>query len=116
MSGPEAEAAVAHAKLRAAEANAYDGDGKLIHPQLLEQLRGRARATDRYASEPGGFMDGIQSHFEVLLLAIAEGRRELIRLHREGKIEDEVLHDLERDLDLEEVGILFQRGEQVDLR
>ena len=116
VSLPEAEAAVAHAKLRAAEAHAYDADGQLIHPQLLEQLRGRARATDRYAAEPDGFMDGIQSHFAVLLIAIAAGRKELIRLHREGKIEDEVLHDLERDLDLEEVGILFQRGEQVDLR
>ena len=61
-------------------------------------------------------MDGIQSHFDVLLLAIAEGRQELIRLHREGKIEDEVLHDLERDLDLEEVSITFQRGAQLDLR
>ena len=26
-------------------------------------------------------------------------------------VEDEVLHDLERDLDLEETGALFQRGE-----
>ncbi|GAA4040212.1 Na+/H+ antiporter [Sphingomonas rosea] len=116
VSLPEAEAAVAHAKLAAAEARAYDADGQLIHPQLLDQLRGRARATDRYAAEPDGFMDGIQSHFEVLLAAIAAGRAELIRLHREGRIEDEVLHDLERDLDLEEVGILFQRGAQVDLR
>jgi hypothetical protein len=32
-------------------------------------------------------------------------------LHREGLIEDEVLHDLERDLDLEELGALYQRGD-----
>ncbi|GAA4008039.1 Na+/H+ antiporter [Sphingomonas humi] len=116
MSLPETEAAIAKAKLRAVEAHAYDADGQLIHPQLLEQQRARARASEKYARDADGFMDGIQSHFEVLLLAIAEGRRELIRLHRAGKIEDEVLHDLERDLDLEEVSITFQRGEQLDLR
>ena len=32
-----------------------------------------------------------------------------------GEIEDEVLHDLERDLDLEEVGILYQRGDDSPL-
>ena len=46
-----------------------------------------------------------------MLDAIAAGRAELIRLHREGQIEDEVLHDLERDLDLEEMGVIFQRGD-----
>ena len=116
MSLPDAEAAVARAKLRAAEARAYDQECKLIHPQLLDLYQSRARATERYARDRDGFMAGIQSHFDVMLIAIAEGRSELIRLHREGKIEDEVLRDLERDLDLEELGLLFQRGEQVDLR
>ncbi|GAA4015489.1 hypothetical protein GCM10022280_12800 [Sphingomonas swuensis] len=116
MSLAEAEAAIARAKLQAAEARAYDSDGQLIHPQLLDMYQSRARATERYAREPDGFMKGIQTHFEVMLAAIATGRAELIRLHREGQIEDEVLHDLERDLDLEELGILFQRGEQLDLR
>ncbi|UUR08771.1 cation:proton antiporter [Sphingomonas glaciei] len=116
MSLPQAEATVAKAKLRAVEANAYDERGELIHPHLLEQQQARARATERYASDADGFMDGIQSHFDVMLLVIAEGRRELLALHRAGKIEDEVLHDLERDLDLEEVSITFQRGAQLDLR
>ena len=39
--------------------------------------------------------------------------RELIRLHRAGLIEDEVLHELERDLDVEELGIMLQRGDAV---
>jgi len=47
----------------------------------------------------------------VILTAIAAGRAELIRLQREGRIEDDVLHNLERDLDLEELGIIFQRGD-----
>jgi CPA1 family monovalent cation:H+ antiporter len=46
-----------------------------------------------------------------VLHAIAGSRQELIRLHRAGHIEDEVLHELERDLDVEEMGITFQRGE-----
>lgn len=45
-----------------------------------------------------------------MLAAIAAGRGELIRLQRDGQIEDEVLHDLERDLDIEEMSAIFQRG------
>ncbi len=108
---PSAEAAVAHAKLVAAEEHAYGADGTLLHPQLLNTYRKRAEATDRYAEDATTFMADIRSHFDVMLIAIAAGRAELLRLHREGCIEDEVLHDLERDLDLEELGIIFQRGD-----
>ena len=45
----------------------------------------------------------LHAHFDVVLAAIATGRRELIRLHRAGDIDDETLHELERDLDLEEL-------------
>jgi Na+/H+ antiporter len=106
----EAEAAVAHAKLAAAERLAYAPDGELIHPQLLETYRSRARATDRYAGEPAAFMANLRPHFDAILAAIGAGRAELIRLQRQGQIEDEVLHDLERDLDLEELGVILQRG------
>jgi len=51
-----------------------------------------------------------------VLAAVAAGRKELIRLHRQGEIEDEVLHNLERDLDLEELGALFQGGEGAEIR
>ena len=106
-----AEAAVARVKLAIAERYAYAPDGNLIHPQLLDMYRKRADATERYAGEPDAFMENIRTHFDVMLAAIAAGRAELIRLQREGQIEDEVLHDLERDLDLEELGIIFQRGD-----
>ncbi|NNM76676.1 Na+/H+ antiporter [Sphingomonas sp. ID1715] len=109
LSLADSEAAVARAKAAAVEANAYDGDGTLIHPQLLEQYRKRAEATERYAQDVDGFMARIRSHFDVTLLAIAAGRAELIRQHRAGQIEDETLHNLERDLDLEEMGTIFQR-------
>jgi NhaP-type Na+/H+ or K+/H+ antiporter len=93
------------------EAHAYDDDGTLIHPQMLEQARKRAEAMQRYAAEPDSFMERAQTHFDVVLIALAAGRAELIRQHRAGLIEDEVLHDLERDLDVEELGIILQRAD-----
>jgi Na+/H+ antiporter len=106
---PASEAAVARARLAAVEAQAYDADGKLIHPQLLEQYQNRARATERYAADADKFMEGLREHFGVILASIAAGRAELVRQHRAGLIEDETLHNLERDLDLEEMAMIFQR-------
>ena len=37
---------------------------------------------------------------------------ELVRIHRAGLIEDEVLHELERDLDVEELAMTLQRGDE----
>ena len=106
-----AEAIVARAMLATAEQRAYAPDGRLIHPQLLEKYRQRAAASERYAGEPDAFMADLRPHFDVMLAAIAAGRAELIRLQRDGRIEDEVLHDLERDLDIEEMSLIFQRGD-----
>jgi len=105
------EAALAIAKQEAVEAHAYAADGSLVHPRLLEEYSKRAQAVQRYAGDADSFMPDIRAHFDVVLAAVAAGRAELVRLHRRGMIEDEVLHDLERDLDLEEMGALFQRGD-----
>lgn len=110
MALPSAEAAVARAKAAKAEAVAYGPDGALEHPQLLDTYRTRAQATERYAADADTVMDRLRVHFDLILAVISAGRAELLRLHRKGLIEDEVLHDLERDLDLEETGILYQRG------
>jgi CPA1 family monovalent cation:H+ antiporter len=106
-----AEAAIARAKGAAVEVQAYGPDGELLHPQLLEQYRNRARYVERYAGDADSFTPGLRAHFGIVLAAVAAGRAELVRLHRRGLIEDEVLHDLERDLDLEELGALYQRGD-----
>lgn len=106
-----AEAAIAHAMQKAVELHAYAPGGALVHPRLLEEYRKRAQATQRYAGDTEAFMPDVRAHFGVVLAAVAAGRAELVRLHRKGLIEDEVLHDLERDLDLEELGALSQRGE-----
>jgi CPA1 family monovalent cation:H+ antiporter len=105
-----AEAAMARAKAAAMEVHAYGPDGELLHPQLLEQYRHRAEAILRYADDAPSFSPGIRAHYDAVLAAIAAARAELVRLHRQGLIEDEVLHDLERDLDLEELGALYQQG------
>ena len=107
----EAEAVVARAMLAVAEQRAYAPDGSLLHPLLLEKYRQRAASSERYADEPDAVMADLRPHFDVMLAAITAGRTELIRLQREGQIEDEVLHDLERDLDIEEMSVTFQRGE-----
>jgi len=106
----QCEAAIALAKAGAVEAHAYAEDGTLIHPQLLAEHRKRSEIMQRYAADADAFMQGIRTHFDVMLIAVAAGRAELIRIHRAGLIEDEVLHELERDLDVEELGIILQRG------
>ena len=108
---PAAEAAMARARLEVVERLAYGPDGELIHPRLLEEHRRRAEYVECYAQDAPAAMEVLRPHFDVVLAAIAGSREELIRLHRAGHIEDEVLHELERDLDVEEMGITFQRGE-----
>ncbi|KQZ73225.1 sodium:proton antiporter [Sphingopyxis sp. Root214] len=112
MALPAAEAAMARARFAVIERLAYDENGTLIHPMMLEEHRKRMNFMERYEADASAAMDGLQSHFEVLLQAIAAGRAELIRIHRAGLIEDEVLHELERDLDVEELAMTLQRGEQ----
>jgi monovalent cation/hydrogen antiporter len=111
MSLAASEAAIARARSAAVEVAAYGADGTLIHPQLLAESRKRLDIIERYAADSDAFMERVRTHFDVVLLSLAAGRAELIRIHRAGLIEDEVLHELERDLDVEEMGLLLQRGE-----
>lgn len=111
MTMPAAETAMARARMGVIEVLAYGPDGTLIHPQMLEEHRKRMRFMERYEEDASTAMENLRPHFDVLLQAIAAGREELIRIHRAGLIEDEVLHELERDLDVEEITIVFQRGD-----
>jgi CPA1 family monovalent cation:H+ antiporter len=111
MDMPATEAAMARARTDCVRVLAYDGDGALIHPQMLEQHEKRLEMVEKYAANADAAMERLRPHFDVLLRAIAASRTELVRLHRAGKIEDETLHELERDLDIEEMGIAFQRGD-----
>jgi NhaP-type Na+/H+ or K+/H+ antiporter len=101
-----AEGVVYKARLAAVERLAYDADGKLIHPQLLESYRRRANATANFqgTAEKRDYL--IAAHFDVILASIAAGRDELVHLHRAHEIDDDVLHNLEHDLDLEELAAI----------
>jgi CPA1 family monovalent cation:H+ antiporter len=111
MDLPACEAQIAHARYAVVEAAAYGADGTLIHPQLLEQTRRRLVGTERYAEDSERAMEKMRPHFDLVLSSIAAGRKELLRIHQAGLIEDEVLHNLERDLDVEELGTILQLSE-----
>ncbi|WP_447760617.1 Na+/H+ antiporter [Sphingopyxis panaciterrae] len=111
MAMPAAEGAMARARMEVIEKLAYAPDGTLIHPMLLKEAQRRMNFMERYEADANAEMENLRPHFDVLLAAIAAGRGELIRLHRAGLIEDEVLHELERDLDIEELAMIFQRGD-----
>lgn len=105
-----AETAMFQAQLRAVEREAIDADGRVVHPQLLRRYQIRATAADRFEGTPEEREAAIASHFDVIIAAVDAGRAELVRLHRAGRIGDETLHDLEHDLDLEELGAVAAKG------
>ncbi|MCR6625796.1 MAG: Na+/H+ antiporter [Pseudoxanthomonas sp.] len=107
-----AEALVANAQFEAVKRHAYSPEGKLIHPQLLERYERRASAPSKFAGTQAEREQHIAAHFDVILASVAAGRAELVRLHRQDQIEDETLHDLEHDLDLEELSALAAKGQE----
>ncbi len=110
MTMSEAEAAMAQVQLAAVQGLAYDESGELIHPQLLKRYEHRLAASVRYAESTEKYSPLLHAHFDVVLQAVAAGRKELIRLRREGKIDDETLRELEHDLDLEELGAISAKA------
>ena len=82
----------------------------MIHPRLLEQYSYRATLTKAYGDLADFPHEERVSHYDVVLAAIAAGRKELLRMHRSGAIHDEMLHVLEHDLDLQEVSARHARG------
>ncbi|WP_395683610.1 Na+/H+ antiporter [Dokdonella sp.] len=106
----QAESAMAQVQLVAVERVAYDGDGNLVHPRLLERYTRKATMIVDYAERPDHYSPMLHAHFDVVLEAVATARVELIRLHRAGEIDDETLHELERDLDLEELSALSAKS------
>ncbi|WP_294641304.1 Na+/H+ antiporter [uncultured Aureimonas sp.] len=105
-----AEAAMVKAQLAAVERQAFSADGTLLHPRLLDSYRRRASLSADFTGDAAERDESIMAHFDVILAAIAAGRAELVRLHRTHQIDDETLHDLERDLDLEELGAIAAKG------
>ena len=110
MTMSDAEAAMAKAQLKVIEVDAYDADGVLIHPQLLDRYQTRARVSANYAGQEKEMAPRLHAHFDMVLKAVAAGRAELLRLHRTGDVDEDTLHELERDLDLEEMSALSAKA------
>ena len=110
LTEPQAWARLEAAQLEAIKPLVHDDDGKLIHPRLLEQYTYRAALTKTYGDRAEFPQDERLTHYNVVLAAIAAGRKELLRMHRSGLIHDEMLHALEHDLDLQEVSARHARG------
>jgi monovalent cation/hydrogen antiporter len=106
----QAEAAMAQAQADLVEKRAYDADGTLIHPKLLERYRRKAASVADYATRVEEYGPMLHAHFDLVLEAVAVARAELIRLHRGGEIDEETLQELERDLDLEELSALAAKA------
>jgi CPA1 family monovalent cation:H+ antiporter len=105
-----AEMMLFQAQLALVEREGVAADGTVIHPQLLRRYRTRATAADAFDGTVEERNAAIASHFDVIIAAVTAGRAELVRLHRAGQIDDETLHDLEHDLDLEELAAAAAKG------
>lgn len=105
-----AELAMARARCDVVEKLAIAPDGEVLHPYMLSQHRQRLEFMEKYEKDAHNVLEDLQGSFDIILAGHAAGRAELIRLHRASQIEDEVLHNLERDLDIEEMQIIFQRS------
>ena len=110
MSMSEAEAAMAQVQFKLVESRAYDADGTLIHPRMLDRYQRRAVMSVKYAGQEEEHAPMLHAHFDLVLEAIAVGRAELLRLHRAGDIDEHTLQELERDLDLEELSALSAKA------
>ncbi|WP_413987894.1 Na+/H+ antiporter [Labrys okinawensis] len=106
----QAEAAMAQVQAKIIENRAYDSEGNLIHPRLLERYQRRATMIVDYVGQEEQYAPRLHAHFDLVLEAIAAGRAELIRLHRSGEIDEETLQELERDLDLEELSAISAKS------
>ena len=106
LSMSAAEASMAQVQYQVVKQHAYDGDGNLVHPRLLERYERRASMIVDYVGQEEAYAPRLNAHFDVVLAAVAAGRTELIRLHRAGDIDEDTLHELEHDLDLEELSAI----------
>lgn len=99
----EARVKINEAAVRTVEAIVKTDNGELAHPQLLEEYRSRMRATERMRDDDAGIAQESHAHFQAALKATEESRAELLRLLHEGQIHESVAHQIEEELDLEEI-------------
>lgn len=105
-----AEARVAQAQYATVERRAYTADGTLVHASLLHSYRHRVTVSAAFSGTDAEREQHLAAHVGVIIAGVAAGRAELLSLHRRGHIDDDTLHNLERDLDLEEYSAVSARG------
>lgn len=110
LNEPQVWARIEQAQYSVVNKLAYNEHGALMHPRLLEQYSYRQSLSDKHKHEDSLPDDIRKAHFNVVLAAVAAGREELLKLHRSGQIHDELLHLMERDLDIQEIAALHSRG------
>lgn len=110
LTEPQGWAKIEAAQYEMVKELAYDEKGQLQHPRLLEQYHYRANISDLHKDNPTPPMDLLTSHYDIVLAAVAAGRQELLKLHRAGELHDELLHIIERDLDLQEIAATHNRN------
>lgn len=110
LNEPQTWARIEQAQYAVVSKLAYDEQGQLLHPRLLEQYSYRQSLSDKHKNDAMLPDDIRKAHFSVILAAVAAGREELLKLHRSGQIHDELLHVMERDLDIQEIAALHSRG------
>ena len=104
LSETAARVRVASAELAAVQRRSAQPDGAERHPRLVEQYSFKVGALRRFNAASGALDGSRDEHFATVLAAIAAGREVLLRMHRAGEIHDTVLHVLEHELDLDEIG------------
>jgi monovalent cation/hydrogen antiporter len=103
LSFAETRVKINAAAVRALETIVKPDDGGYAHPQLLEEYRSRMRATERLRDDDETISEESHAHFKAALAATQESRAELLRLLHAGEIHESVAHDIETELDLEEI-------------
>ncbi|XJJ08926.1 cation:proton antiporter [Komagataeibacter diospyri] len=103
LSVSQARALIARSQEHAMRQLAFAPDGQIVHSRLLEQYAYRAELAERFSHEQQALQGRKDAHYRALLATIDAGRAELLRLHRSGEIHDAVLHQLEHELDLQQM-------------
>ncbi|MGH6813866.1 MAG: Na+/H+ antiporter, partial [Methylocella sp.] len=87
-----------------------------LSEDIVRPLRARHRDRLKHIEQGSDRNDGhrklTELHDEIELLLIAAERQHINELYRSGMLKDEARRQIERELDLREVGLANQRSEE----
>lgn len=105
MSELEARSHTFRASLQALKriSKTTEGEDRNLVQRLVDEYEVRVRNNEKAHLEGSEHVELRARHLRLELDLVATSRKTLLHLHRDGKIEDAVLHRLEAELDLEEL-------------